>query len=64
MIDAAIKHFDSRGDFCQAIGMTPQFLSQIESNKRPLPPKFALKIEQVTEGKVTRQQLRPDIYPD
>ncbi|HMW73099.1 MAG TPA: YdaS family helix-turn-helix protein [Cellvibrionaceae bacterium] len=63
MIDTAIKHFESRGEFCRAVGMTPQFLSQIEAKKRPLPPKFALKIEQVTNGAIKREQLRPDIYP-
>jgi len=64
MIESAIKLFDSKKHFCLAIGMTPQFLTQIESGKRPLPPKFALAIERATDGKCTRQQLRPDIYPE
>lgn len=30
---------------------------------RNISPKFALKIEAETAGQVTREQLRPDIYP-
>ena len=29
-----------------------------------VPAEYAIPIERVVEGHVTRQQLRPDIYPD
>ncbi len=54
MIEKAIEHFDgSRSALCKAIGMTPQFLSQVCTGKRPLPPRYAVLIEEATEGKVT-----------
>jgi DNA-binding transcriptional regulator YdaS (Cro superfamily) len=64
MLEDEIKKFPSKTAFCLAIGMKPQFLTQIENSTRPIPPKYALAIERVTEGRVSRHQLRPDIYPD
>jgi DNA-binding transcriptional regulator YdaS (Cro superfamily) len=64
MIEKVIELFKSRADLCRAIGMKQQFLVQIENGTKPLPAKYALKIEAATDRKITRQQLRPDIYPD
>ena len=47
----------------RAIGVTPQFLSQVLSGARPLPAKRVIAIERATDGKVTRHELRPDLYP-
>jgi DNA-binding transcriptional regulator YdaS (Cro superfamily) len=30
----------------------------------PLPAQWAIPFEKATEGRITRQALRPDIYPD
>ena len=63
MIEKAIDHFHgSRSALCKAIGMTPQFLSQVCTGKRPLPPRYAVLIEKVTGGKVTAAELLPDVF--
>ncbi|WP_092522506.1 YdaS family helix-turn-helix protein [Onishia taeanensis] len=63
MIEKAIDHFHgSRSALCKAIGMTPQFLSQVCTGKRPLPPRYAVLIEEVTGGEVTASDLLPDVF--
>lgn len=50
----------------RALHVTPVTVSQWlrpETVKgRPVPPKQCVRIEQLTQGKVTRQALRPDDY--
>ena len=33
------------------------------NKKKCLPAEYAIKVEKALNGKITRQQLRPDIYP-
>ena len=54
--------WESRAEFCRAVGMTPQFLSQIQTGKRPLPARYAWAIARATGGAVTVHDLRPDIF--
>ncbi len=44
--------------------MSPPFLTQILKGDRPLPARYALAIEEATDGKVRKEHLRPDIYPE
>lgn len=63
MIEKAIDHFGgSRSALCKAIGMSPQFLSQVCTGKRPLPPRYAVLIEKKTSGKVKAAELLPDVF--
>ena len=64
IIEKIISTYDSQAEFCRAIGMKPQFLTSILKGERKITPRYALAIEAATNKKVTRQQLRPDIYPD
>ena len=58
------------GDFAAKIGITPVYLSQLaaEQDGRAPSPSLCLVIESATNGKVTRQDLRPGdfwkIWPD
>ena len=45
------------------IGATRQALWNWRNGKAKISPEYALKIETETAGQVTREQLRPDIYP-
>ncbi|MEL7893475.1 transcriptional regulator [Vreelandella neptunia] len=63
MIEKAIDHFGgSRSALCKAIGMSPQFLSQVCRGKRPLPPRYAVLIEKKTFGNVKAIDLLPDVF--
>lgn len=59
----ACDALDGAGALARAIGVTPQFLSQVLRGDRPLPAKRVIAIERATGGKVTRYELRPDLYP-
>lgn len=44
----------------KAIGAAPQFVSQWVTKRRPVPPKFALRIE--SETGISRYEIRPDVF--
>jgi DNA-binding transcriptional regulator YdaS (Cro superfamily) len=64
ILQGVISEFPTKAAFCRAVNMKPQFLTNILKGKKKITPRYALEIERVTERRVTRQQLRPDIYPD
>lgn len=46
----------------KAIGVAPQFVTALGKGDRPVPPGRCVAIEQATAGKVTRYELRPDVF--
>lgn len=48
----------------RAVGVTPQAVSEKIRRGKSASPKWVLALERETGGKVTRHQLRPDLYPD
>lgn len=54
--------------FAAALNVTPGMVSHWVSGRRPVNPAQCVLIEQVTEGSVTRKDLRPDdwhlIWPE
>ena len=44
------------------LGVTRTTLSLIANEKRKASPQLALKIEKETQGAVTKEELRPDIF--
>lgn len=61
-LQKAVTAFPSKAMFCRAIGMKVQFLRQIERGDRPIPPRYALAVQELTNGAVTVHDLRPDIF--
>lgn len=59
---------NSNAEFARALGCPPAFISQWKSGHRPVPLEYMAAIEGVTDGQVTRQDLRPDdwqlIWPE
>lgn len=64
LIEKAISDYPTKAAFCRAIGMKEQFLTEILNGTKKISPRYALEVERITEKRITRQQLRPDIYPD
>ncbi|TAL01394.1 MAG: pyruvate, phosphate dikinase, partial [Rhodospirillaceae bacterium] len=58
-LDRAISEAGGVAALARAINVTSQAISQWER----VPAERALAVEAATSGKVTRQQLRPDLYP-
>jgi pyruvate,orthophosphate dikinase len=58
-LEKAITEAGGTAALARAINVTPQAISQWDR----VPAERALAVEQATGGKVTRHQLRPDLYP-
>lgn len=49
-------------EFAERLGVTAPFISQIASGLRRVPAGLCQDIEDMTDGKVTCQELRPDVF--
>ncbi len=62
-IDKAIKALKgNQSELARKIGVTPQAVQQWSKSGK-VPAERVLDIEAATGGKVTRHELRPDLYP-
>lgn len=50
--------------FAEKIGVSKSFLRQMEVGTAPIPINVAKKIEKHTQGKVTRAEVRPDVWAE
>lgn len=67
-IDIAIKDAGGLSALAGLLGISPATVAQWRNGSRPVPVILCVDIERVTNGAVTRQQLRPDdwirIWPE
>lgn len=61
-LERAIATAPSLSEFALRLGVSPQVVAMWKKRDR-VPAERVLDVERVTEGKVTRSELRPDIYP-
>jgi len=61
---AISSHFKTQGGAARAVGVTPQAVSEIVRKGKKVPAEWCLPIEEATGGKITRHDLRPDLYPE
>ncbi|MEF2147761.1 transcriptional regulator [Aquilutibacter rugosus] len=61
-IQTAIEICGSRAELANRLGLTASAVSQWANGTRPVPPVQCIPIEEATSGKVTRYQLRPDVF--
>jgi DNA-binding transcriptional regulator YdaS (Cro superfamily) len=52
----------TQGDLAKALGVSQGLVSQWLSGATSVTAERAVQIEQITGGKVKRQELRPDLY--
>lgn len=57
----AIKRAGGLTELAEKLGVTPQVVSNWRSRGR-VPAERCIEIETATDGAVTRQELRPDIF--
>lgn len=62
-LHAYIEDMPRRVALAERLDTDPRYLWQIATGRRKASPKLALAIETATNRKVTRQELRPDVYP-
>lgn len=53
----------SQGELARRINVTPGLVWQWLHGRRRIAAEQVLKIESATEGRVSRHDLRPDLYP-
>lgn len=67
-IEKAISLFPSQAAFAIAVEVKSPTVSEWKNGDRPVPIEKCVKIEQATDGLVTRRDLRPDdwhlIWPE
>lgn len=61
-LKAAITLLGGTYQAAKLMGIKPPAISGWISGNRPVPPKRCVQIEQLTDGAVTRADLRPDDY--
>ena len=62
-IDKVAVIIGSQSLLAEALGISKGAVNQWKTNGRKIPAEHVLKIESLTNGKVSRHELRPDIYP-
>ncbi len=67
-IERAAEIVGNKAALSRAVGVQPPTLQQWINGSRPVPVQKCTAIERVTDGQVTRQDLRPDdwhlIWPE
>lgn len=61
-IQQAIEIMGGQSKLADAVGISPMAVNKWIKNR--VPAERCAAVEKATEGKVTRQQLRPDIFGD
>ena len=54
------REWETQAAAARAIGMSQQAIPRW--SREGIPPKHAVAIERVTQGRITREELRPDIF--
>lgn len=62
-LEKAIDTTGSQAALAKAIGVKPQHVWNWLHRDKQVPAEQVLPIEAATDGKVTRHELRPDLYP-
>ncbi len=59
-IETLVSFFGSRTELAKVMSVTPQAIHKWERHK--IPSDRAIQIEQITKGKITVKDLRPDLF--
>jgi DNA-binding transcriptional regulator YdaS (Cro superfamily) len=61
----AVEIFKTQVAFARAIGVPQSRVSEVlKGEGRGIPAEWCPKIEEATQGRVVRSELRPDLWPD
>lgn len=51
-----------KSNFAKKLGISNSYLRQVETGYSPMPVYLAKRIEEVTDGEITKSELRPDLW--
>jgi len=63
-LELCVKLLGSQQKVAEACGVRQQTISERLKVGGLVPAEWCIPLERATDGEVTRQQLRPDIYPN
>lgn len=63
-LEKAVELLGSQAELARKIGKKQAHIWNWLHRDRRVPADMAMQIELATDGKVTRHELRPDIYPE
>lgn len=63
-LEKAVELLGSQAELARKIGKKQAHVWNWLHRDRRVPADMAMKIETATDGRVTRHDLRPDLYPD
>jgi DNA-binding transcriptional regulator YdaS (Cro superfamily) len=63
-LEKAIDAVGSQAELAKALGVKPQHVWNWLHRDNKVPAEQVIAIETATEGKVSRHELRPDLYPN
>lgn len=63
-IERAIGYFGSQQALAEAMGVYQSYVSKLKRGDGMVPAERCRQIEELTNGAVTRAELRPDIFGD
>lgn len=63
-LERAIDAVGSQAAMAKALGVKPQHVWNWLNRDNRIPAEQVLPMEAATQGKVSRHELRPDLYPD
>jgi DNA-binding transcriptional regulator YdaS (Cro superfamily) len=61
-LQALLKDAGSQHALAASLGLTQQGVSYLMTDAKNISPKLAIKVEKLTGGKVSRADLRPDLW--
>ena len=65
IIVRAIEYFDnSPAQLARALNVAPSFISQMKNWRRPIPPEMCVPLENLTEGEIQCEEMRPNVFRD
>lgn len=62
-LEKALEILGGQAQTAKILGIAQQTVSAWVNRHKRVSIKYAIPLEKLTEGKVNRHQLRPDVYP-
>jgi DNA-binding transcriptional regulator YdaS (Cro superfamily) len=62
LLEEAVKLAGSQAKLAEKIGLSQQGVSYIMNRSEAVPAEVAVAIDRFTEGKISKRELRPDLF--
>lgn len=63
-IEKAVAHFNGQTALAEAIGYSQHAVWHALKRRKQVSPKMAAAIDRATKGRISKEELRPDVFGD